>query len=668
MLTPEQFTSSCNKLISLVNAQAKLSTQAELGNDTTVNELCTAGRQLSDDMLRVLVMGIFNAGKSSFLNALMGQYLLPTKPIPATAIIGEIVYADKPSATLYPKKGTPGGTKPIEVKIEDLDKYILIDHEAASKDEVQKPSPYEKVVVKYPLSSCKNGVMFIDSPGLNDPTCHDAITQEYLPQADAIIYCMNGSVAFTAFDKNEIERLRAMGYRSIIFVLTYMDVLENNDNLMGGTHQADDARKHYTKILSPYTDLGASGIFFVSSLQALMGKKKQDARLLEASHFPPFEKRLEEILFNEKGRMKLLKPLYTARRANRLTGQQLSDLIDVANTDRNKLSGRIQEAQNNLRLAQEKAQEINKSFCISTNALVEGGKDLGKVFFLNEIIPHLEEWVDSFTPSDEQEISMLHPKRTGAAFAEGCVKHVQGQIEAKTAEWCENELVNNYLMPRLKSIAESQNANLEAFEEDLKNVRVSMDLSLDSEDISTKEDAGKTNRILAAILGTLLGGPVSGIMGGAYGWRGLASSLVTTLIGLTILGIVSMFTPVGWPALIVTLLSSLLVSSGWTGFNLEKRVKGEIVKKMGVELNKHQAEFIDSITNSINKTIQRMQQAVEDDLNVSIAKYKKLLDEAQQNVGSESSIQTRVARYTQLRKDNTQLAADLDAFAQDLNA
>lgn len=308
MITPEQFTSSCNKLISLVNAQAKLSTQAELGNDTTVNELCTAGRQLSDDMLRVLVMGIFNAGKSSFLNALMGQYLLPTKPIPATAIIGEVVYADKPSATLYPKKT---GSKPIDVKIEELDKYILIDHEAASKDEVQKPNPYVKMTLKYPLNSCKNGVMFIDSPGLNDPTCHDAITQEYLPQADAIIYCMNGSVAFTAFDKNEIERLRAMGYRSIIFVLTYMDVLENNDNLMG-THQADDARMHYTKILSQYTDLGASGIFFVSSLQALMGKKKQDARLLEASHFPPFEKRLEEILFNEKGRMKLLKPLYTA--------------------------------------------------------------------------------------------------------------------------------------------------------------------------------------------------------------------------------------------------------------------------------------------------------------------------------------------------------------------
>lgn len=666
MLTPEQFTTSCNKLISLVNAQAELSIQAELGNDTTVNELRTAGRQLSDNMLRVLVMGIFNAGKSSFLNALMGQYLLPTKPIPATAIIGEIIYADKPSATLYPKKGTSSGSKPIEVKIEDLDKYILIDHEAASKDEVQKPNSCEKVVIKYPLSSCKNGVMFIDSPGLNDPTCHDTITQEYLPQADAIIYCMNGSVAFTAFDKNEIERLRAMGYRSIIFVVTYIDVLENNDSMMG-THQADDARKHYTKILSQYTDLGASGIFFVSSLQALMGKRKQDAQLLEASHFPPFEKRLEEILFNEKGRMKLLKPLYTTRRVNRQTGQQLSDLIDVVNIDRDKLSVRIQNAQNNLRLAQEKAQEINKSFRISTNALVEGGKLRGEAFFLNNIISHLEEWADNFPANEGQEISMLHPKRTLTAFTEGCVKFVQGQIEVKTAEWCEKELVENYLMPQLQTIAKDQNTNLEAFEEDLRNIRSSMDLSLDSEEISKEKDSGTINRILAAIIGGLLN-PASLVVGGAYGWKGLGTSLVTTLIGGIILSIIGLFTPIGWPALILTWILSAATSGIWVGFNLETKVRKAIAEKMSVELNNHKDEFIDGITNSINEIIQRMQKAVEDDLNASIAKYKKLLDEAQQSVGSGSSIQTRVARYTQLRKDNMKLAGDLDAFAQELNA
>lgn len=666
MLTPEQFTSSCNKLVSLVNAQAELSTKAELGNDTTVNELRQAGRQLNDDMLRVLVMGIFNAGKSSFLNGLMGQYLLPTKPIPATAIIGEIVYSDKPNVTLYPKKGAPNGSKPFDVKVEDLDKYILIDHEAASQDEAKKPSPYEKVVIKYPLSSCKNGVMFIDSPGLNDPTCHDAITQEYLPQADAIIYCMNGSVAFTAFDKNEIERLRAMGYRSIIFVVTYIDVLENNDDMMG-THQADDARKHYTKILSQYTDLGESGIFFVSSLLALKGKRTQNAQLLEASHFPMLEKRLEEILFNEKGRMKLLKPLYTARRANRLTGQQLSDLIDVANIDSNKLSGRIQEAQNNLRLAQEKAQEINKSFRISTNALVEGARLRAEAFFLNGIIQNLDKWVDEFTPNDDQEISMMHPKRTLSAFTEGCIKFVQGRVEGQTAKWCETELVENYLMPQLQTIAKEQDTNLEEFEQNLRSVRSSMELSVDGEEISKEKDTGTVNRILAAIIGGLLN-PASLVVGGAFGWKGLGMSLVTTLVGGIILGIIGLFTPVGWAGLILTWILAAAAGGVWAGANIENRVRKSIAEKMSVELDNHKDEFIGGITNSINETIQQMQKAVEDDLNVDIDKYKKLLAEAQQNMGSGSSIQTRVARYTQLRKDNTRLAADLDAFAQELNA
>ena len=434
MLTPEQFKQACGNLLGIVNQQTSITTKADLGDKTVLTQLNDASRQLNDDMLRVLVMGKFSGGKSTFLNALMGQVLLPAKPTPTTAVIGEIVYADHAEAVLYPKPGYSGGTKPFNVGIEDLGKYIVIDHSAPKTDEEKKPNPFQKVVIKYPLSICKHGIMFIDSPGLDDPTCHDTITKDYLPSADAIVYCMNSSQAFSAADKAEIERLVALGYKSIIFVLTYFDVLQSNDEIMG-TQGAEDARKHYTQILSKYTDLGASGIFFVGSLPALKAKKTGNQQLLEDSNFPSLEKRLEEILFNEKGRMKLLKALYSTRRVNRLTGQHINDMIDIANADKSGLSDRIHEAQNNLNQARAKANEIFNSFKISSNNLVQGAKDRGRAFFLNTIIPSIPEWVEEFTPSDEQSISMWHPKRTGAAFTEGCIKYVQGKIEAKMATW-----------------------------------------------------------------------------------------------------------------------------------------------------------------------------------------------------------------------------------------
>lgn len=156
MLTPEQFKRFCGNLLGIVNTQTGISTKADLGNEVALSTLNDAGRQLNEDTLRVLVMGKFSSGKSTFLNAFMGKAFLPAKPTPTTAVIGEIVYADSPEAVLYPKKGYSGGDKPFHIKVEELGKYIVIDHSNANDDEKRKPNPFEKVVIKYPLNVCKH--------------------------------------------------------------------------------------------------------------------------------------------------------------------------------------------------------------------------------------------------------------------------------------------------------------------------------------------------------------------------------------------------------------------------------------------------------------------------------------------------------------------------------
>lgn len=128
-----------------------------------------------------------------------------------------------------------------------------------------------------------------------------------------------------------------MGHKSIIFVMTYFDTLEQNDKMMG-SHEADDTKQYYTRLLTPYTDLGADGIFFIGSLPALMGKINGDQNLLSASHIPPMEKRLEQILFNERGRLKLGKALHAARKANRDTSGFLTDTILLLQQDKSGLA------------------------------------------------------------------------------------------------------------------------------------------------------------------------------------------------------------------------------------------------------------------------------------------------------------------------------------------
>ena len=665
-MKPEQFRQSCGNLLGILKQQTLITTKADLGDKTMLTTINDAASQLNDDQLRVLVMGKFSSGKSTFLNALMGQTFLPAKPTPTTAVIGEIVYAENAEAVLYPKEGYSGGTKPFPIKIEDLAKYIVIDHSHSQTDEVKKQNPFKKVLIKYPLSICKHGIMFIDSPGLDDPTCHDTITKDYLPNADAILYCMNSSQAFSAADRKEIERLQALGYKSIIFVLTYFDVLQENDRILG-THDAEDARKHYIQILSKYTDLGESGVFFVGSLPALKAKLTGNQQLLDDSNFPSLERRLEDILFNEKGRMKLLKALYSTRRVNRITGQHLNDLIEVTNADMNGLSERIHEAQNNLSQARSKADEIYNLFKISSNKMIESAKDRGHAFFLNNIIPSIPDWVGEFTPSDEQSISFWHPKRTGAAFTEGCLKYVQGQIEAKMATWAEEELINGYLIPELKLLTAEQDSNIAAYENDLSRVRTSLNLSIDSEEISSQEDAGTGNRILSAIAGAFLN-PASMLVGGAYGWRGLVTSLVTTLVGGIVLVIVGLFTPIGLPAMIITWIISAIVSGTIAGSGLEGQIRKAIVNKMQEELRNQQEAAVKAIGDAVAEVIKKLQDAVEGSLYEPVGRFEKLLKQAQERVTEDGTVlRDKSASYIHLRTENTKLANDMDVFAQSIN-
>ena len=56
-----------------------------------------------------MVLGEFKRGKSTFINALLGEEILPAYAVPCTAIINEIKYADvKPGHFIFPQSGAGG--------------------------------------------------------------------------------------------------------------------------------------------------------------------------------------------------------------------------------------------------------------------------------------------------------------------------------------------------------------------------------------------------------------------------------------------------------------------------------------------------------------------------------------------------------------------------------
>ena len=661
MITPKQYKEFSTELSQFANKQRELTVGSgidlSINEGKTSDELQNLENDLMEGYLRVLVMGKFSSGKSTFLNALMGQDILPTDIRPTTAVIGEILYAEMSAATLFYKEEV--NKKPLDINVKDLGKYIVIKHENADEDEEDKPLPYSKVVVKYPLDICKQGIELVDSPGLDDPTCHDAITLNYLPFADAIVYCMNAQQAFSALDKAEIERLRSLGYTSIIFILTYFDCIEQNDAITG-KRQAQEAKNHYVEILKPYTDLGANGIFFVGSLPALMGKIRKDSKLLQSSHLPEAEKKLYEILFNERGRLKLIKAIYSVKRANRDTQRYLSDQIELLAQDKSKLAKNMSAAEENLRKAKEKADLILDNLKTGLDGIVKGTESRARSFLVTDVIPHIGEWVSAYKP--QTGISMWKPKKTGKAYTEECVKFIQTKIETTVSNWCREKLVPQYIEPKLRELVEQQGASIETYQKDLDAVRGNLSLTIvtDGPEITTG------NRIGAAIVGTLTGG--GAVVGGLIGWDGVLPSVISQIVAYVVVSIVALFTPVGLPAYIVGAVIATLVGGGFGTTKIEKKVKKAIGDKATAEITNQQQAFVDGITQGLQQTADKIYEAAKSNLYTPVNQYKQLLSEANSNMTAEGkTIGNQIALKKAMQKDNTLIADNLEDLAQKMN-
>src|SRR5436190_14649750 len=78
--------------------------------------------KLDDERLSIVVLGEFNHGKSTFVNALLGQPVLPTGITPTTAVLSHVSHGEHLAATLVMDSGT---RRPLPVK--DLASWATVE-------------------------------------------------------------------------------------------------------------------------------------------------------------------------------------------------------------------------------------------------------------------------------------------------------------------------------------------------------------------------------------------------------------------------------------------------------------------------------------------------------------------------------------------------------------
>ena len=138
-------------------------------------------RAVNDNHFFVTVIGEFNRGKSTMINALLGEDILPTAIRPTTATLNFIHTSSRRFAMLHYKEGG-------EAEV-TWDKKVLRNFTALGKANVEDINYLE---IGCPLEALADDIVIVDTPGVNDiAEQRTDVTFQYIPLSDAVVFVLS---------------------------------------------------------------------------------------------------------------------------------------------------------------------------------------------------------------------------------------------------------------------------------------------------------------------------------------------------------------------------------------------------------------------------------------------------------------------------------------------
>lgn len=643
------------KLPPLVEKQKEIIRIVSKNDISWMNMLEGYSSKMKDDVFHVLVMGAFSSGKSTFINALLGEKLLPSFMLPTTAIITEICYGTEKRVVVYPRKGAwKKGDASFEIQpnIKEIKKYSTIDNSGnmnTKKEDNCIESPFEKMVIYWPLPLLEKGVMLIDSPGTNDPYNSDRIVHEYIPKADAIIYLLNGTQAYTNVDKQELNNVNSF-CDSILFVATYFDIVPS------------DQREEFMKVIRAdclkHTTLGTEAVHFVASLDALAAKQRGDSRLFIASGYDELEKYLADYLTNNKGRDQIKTPTDGMLHINRQMDISIEKQISTAGIDKGVLSEKIVNAQRQLELSQKEGDLLCRNFeneIADIPSLAEGlAREL-----CNDLPNHVS--LEDFVPETSLPagIGKLNPKAQKAAckkISEECAQYIKASLDSYVREWEGKTLI--------PSIGEQIKQAVDKVQKDITAFSVSLDQIDVSTDGSVKANSGNVGGYVAGLAVALLTGDwLTALVGPVYGAGSLGRTVAFQLGAGVILGIAALFAPITYPVMVVSAIIAgilaLFTKSDHSKLNSIKRdAEKQYCKSMREpqQIEKTVKDIRDAVSDQMKQISRKFEEAVREDI---AQKDRSIKDALDQMSASGEELQARVAELGAIRSVIKELDSEI---------
>lgn len=220
---------------------------------------------LNKEEFSIVIVGEFSVGKSTFLNALMGEKILPSYSDETTATVTFLRHVNKADnkqkGTVYYADGSNEDIDSIETDV--ISRYV------STRSDIPVAATVNHLDLFLNSSFLDGNITLVDTPGLNGTADgHREITEAQIMKSNVCLFMFS---ADRPGGKSEFEFLSQIKTKAnkIIFVLNKIDQIKNNEN-ESYEKVAENMLKNFGKIFPDASDIPE--FWCVSSYQALAAR------------------------------------------------------------------------------------------------------------------------------------------------------------------------------------------------------------------------------------------------------------------------------------------------------------------------------------------------------------------------------------------------------------
>jgi hypothetical protein len=535
---------------------------------------------LDHDTFRLIVLGRFRNGKSTFLNALLCELThpvaelgagapLPVKDLPTTAALTTIEYAATPKVIVHKRDGRTEDWSLSRFRVEGTIRRNPEENARVFKDIV-------RFHLVFPSRTLQSGITLLDSPGTDDIRERTEIVEQAVHRCDAAIVLLRSDALAGEDERAFIQSVRACGLTELFFVVNRRDGRPVDSELK------EEAWNRIVAMASGgpwYTgqDPGERRICFIDAKAALEGRLRGDDRQVAASGLDIFERRLGEFLERERRPAHIRRFVQAADAHARGVDESLQKLLPTIKAKTEEFRLKYQQLEPELKeihRSKDRLPRIVERYRERAAAALETSFRR----LINELSRDLPaEIAKAKIPSiDDAGVidAAILPFRQKTITKE-VAEAAKAVYDRRLAEWRDNPPSRPGAQQALSRLSEELNLEIQDEVRQLKRRfdRVQFELTGFQPDLASVEEAreGWVMRVMTGAATIVF--PDYGYSMVAAGWSGLmrgvfvhisAASLVLTLGG-----------PIGW-AILAGVIANTVVTAMTAPGQLSEKIRGKV--------------------------------------------------------------------------------------------